>query len=242
MCPETISLPYSTDGKITVDLEYDSKQYRILWTGRSDCPPDLSRFPIVDSSVTVVPVAHSPEVESVWKQSQLTIYASDAMIRKLNDPTLNSCTICKVAVNDRQRRFIAHEFKILSDLASKDATLRIPKIDPKPLADKDGVFGYRMEELSMVYPEYGHRYVPQITATVEQLHAHGVVHNDLSQSNIMTDREGGVVLIDFGRAGYVGDPIPEEKRLPKRFQMDDVFTVEADLRRLEQLNCKFCLI
>ncbi len=28
----------------------------------------------------------------------------------------------------------------------------------------------------------------------------------------MTDRECHMVLIEFGRAGYIGEPIPDEKR------------------------------
>jgi tRNA A-37 threonylcarbamoyl transferase component Bud32 len=56
----------------------------------------------------------------------------------------------------------------------------------------------------------------------------------LSQSNIMMNKEGAIVLIDFGCAGKIGTQVPSS--VPEWVYEDAVVTVEADLRALERLS------
>ena len=46
-------------------------------------------------------------------------------------------------------------------------------------------------------------------------------------------KEGRVILIDFGHAGYLGDQIPPQKRAP--FVKSDTYSVEHDVNGLKRL-------
>lgn len=48
----------------------------------------------------------------------------------------------------------------------------------------------------------------QITDAVAFLHAHGIVHRDIKDENIILDGKGGVQLIDFGSAAYIKEGKP----------------------------------
>lgn len=53
----------------------------------------------------------------------------------------------------------------------------------------------------------------QICDIVAQVHAHGVAHRDLRAQNILVARDGGITLLDFGRATWLDVPgAPEDGR------------------------------
>lgn len=43
----------------------------------------------------------------------------------------------------------------------------------------------------------------QVARAVAFLHAHGIVHRDIKDENIILDGEGRVQLVDFGSAAYI---------------------------------------
>jgi eukaryotic-like serine/threonine-protein kinase len=45
---------------------------------------------------------------------------------------------------------------------------------------------------------------------LDYIHAHGVMHRDISPSNLLIDREGVLKLIDFDNAEFI-DPNSEPK-------------------------------
>ena len=71
-----------------------------------------------------------------------------------------------------------------------------------------------MEELFEIGVVHQRSYAGQIARSIETLHQSRVIHFDLSPSNLKKDREGRVTVIDFGRAGYLGDQVPPDKRRP----------------------------
>jgi Tfp pilus assembly protein PilF/TolB-like protein len=55
-------------------------------------------------------------------------------------------------------------------------------------------------------------YGVQVAAALEHAHEHGIVHRDLKSSNVVVDRNGRAVVLDFGLAKRL-DPIPEGQTL-----------------------------
>ena len=49
----------------------------------------------------------------------------------------------------------------------------------------------------------------QLALAVQELHAHGLMHQDIKPSNVLVDRNGRVVVLDFGLAHYAGVDIDE---------------------------------
>lgn len=56
------------------------------------------------------------------------------------------------------------------------------------------------------------RYLPGIEAGLGQLHALGIIHNDLNPTNIMIAVDGRAVLVDFDTSSALGMPLDNAKR------------------------------
>lgn len=98
----------------------------------------LGSFPQV-SGATVTSISHSPEANELWAKSQVLCCGADSHIRLLDQGPASreeQFPVCKVATNDRQRRFIVDEFEILRDLASNAAPA--VQVHPEPLVDGKG--------------------------------------------------------------------------------------------------------
>ncbi len=77
------------------------------------------------------------------------------------------------------------------------------------------------------------------------MHREGFLHGDIKPSNVMIDRNGSIKLVDFGRAGTIGEPInillgsplymaPELHRLEPAIVQSDLFS--AGLVGLEMIR------
>jgi tRNA A-37 threonylcarbamoyl transferase component Bud32 len=122
----------------------------------------------------------------------------------------------------------------MRDMTTIAMSLPIPKVDEHPLLDDQGIFGYRLEYLFCLETNELLRRLPEVKKAVQQLHEAGFSHGDLSQSNIMKNKEGAIVLIDFGHAGKIGTQVPSS--VPQWVYEDAVVTVEADKQALERLS------
>jgi tRNA A-37 threonylcarbamoyl transferase component Bud32 len=113
-------------------------------------------------------------------------------------------------------------------------SLPITKMDDHPLLDDQGIFGYRLEYLFCLEKNELLQRLPEIRQAVQQLHEAGFSHGDLSQSNVMKNKGGAIVLIDFGYAGKIGTQVPSS--VPRWVYENAVVTVDADLQALERLS------
>ncbi|KAF1952056.1 hypothetical protein CC80DRAFT_453112 [Byssothecium circinans] len=228
MLSKSISFAYRFEDRYAMNIEHEGHEYRVCWSGNWRDTPDLSYFPQVDASVT--PIPHSREVEELWAKSHVVTCGADSHIRILYDKE-DAFPVLKVGMDDRQRRLIRDEFSILCYLASHGCP--VVRVHPEPLVDDEGIFGFMMEELFEIKVASGHVYTAQITSSIEQIHQKGVIHNDLSPSNLMKNKEGRVTLIEFGHAGYLGDQIPPDKRAPH--SNSDRYSVAYDMNALKRL-------
>ena len=188
-------------------------------------------FPLVDdASVTLIP--HSKRINELWATSEVLAYGADSHIRVL-DSCRDEFSVCKVAINDRQRRLLQEEFSILQHLSSKD--IPVVRVQQEPLTDEQGIFGFRMERLSNIDIDNAAEYISEIAKAFEEVHQSGVVHNDISPSNIMLNQKGLVTIIDFGRAGYIGQVVPSIKSVRKPKE-GGIYSVESDNDSLKRVN------
>lgn len=213
------------------NYDFQHQEYRVCWHGHWRDSPDLTAFPQVPNA-TVTLIAHSPEVDKLWAKSQVIRYGGDSHVRLLDrEPSKDGedegeedeFPVCKVAVNDHQRRFIVDEFDILRELGSTDAP--VVRVHPEPLIDEEGIFGFRMEKLIPIDPG-SEVDKDEIIRCLDKIHEKGIVHNDFHISNVMRNKEGQVVAIDFGRSGRVGGKIAPEKRSP--LWKAELYSFEAD--------------
>lgn len=196
----------SVNGKPTsqytcyVDLA--GKLYNLYWSGAMQ-HPGLSHFPIVDGAVIRCAEMSTPMAQT-WRSSQLVDYGANACIRTTSG--LNE--VLKLAhPNLEARTFLRHEFEMLTQMVGHD--LPIPRFDPLPLMDGDGIYGYKLERLIRLEPaEETTRAAEMRTMMVEQMHRRGFVHGDFHPSNVMKSSSGELVVIDFGFSGVVDDPVP----------------------------------
>jgi hypothetical protein len=228
MAVSPITCTYPFDGRCAMNVDHEGQEYRVCWDGDWRSPPDFSNFPDVDAAVTHIP--HSKEVGLVWSKTRVLKYGGDSHIRILHGKK-DEYPVCKVAINDRKRRLIQDEFSILCNLAANHCP--VVRIQTEPLADEQGVFGFWMEELLEIGSDEGGNFSEQIKDAVMRVHGCRVIHYDLSPSNIMRTKEGRVKLIDFGRAGYLGDEIPNDKLRPK--SNNDKYAIEQDSRSLKRV-------
>ena len=209
-----------------MNIDNDKKEYRISWSGDWRQPPDLRSFPQVEASVT--PILHSQEVEGLWAKSYVLKYGADSHIRILENDDGGAFPVIKCGTDNRQRRLIRDEFSILLYLASHDCP--VVRVHPEPLTDDAGIFGFRMEKLIEIEVANGQPYAAQIASCMKEIHQKGVIHNDLSPSNVMKSTDGRVTLIDFGRAGYISDWIHPDKRASN---VSEYYSAENDVDHLK---------
>ncbi|POR38498.1 Uncharacterized protein TPAR_01302 [Tolypocladium paradoxum] len=73
-------------------------------------------------------------------------HGADSHIRELRN-CMDDFPICKLAINDRQKRLLRDKVYILRFLSALDSDIAVPRTDPCPLQDNEGIFGFRMEGL-----------------------------------------------------------------------------------------------
>ncbi|KAK0754183.1 hypothetical protein B0T18DRAFT_314478, partial [Schizothecium vesticola] len=194
------------------NMDFRRREYRVSWKGNWRNFPDLASFQQI-SGATVTSIPHSPEVDKLWAKSRVLCYGVDSHIRLLDQGSASGeeeqFPVCKVAANDRQRRFIADEFEMLRDLCSSATS--VVRVHPEPLVDEKGIFGFRMEKLLAIGPDTAIDR-SDLVRCLEHIHETGIVHNDFHRMNVMMNDQGQLVAIDFGRSGRVGSEIPVEKR------------------------------
>lgn len=228
MPAQPITLPSPIDKSLAINIDFNGDEYLVRWDGKT---PDLTSFPLVDNA-SVALISHTKRVKELWATSQVLAYGADSHIR-----TLDSCgdefSVCKVAINDRQRQLLREEFSILRDLSSKD--IPVVRVHQEPLVDEHGIFGFRMERLSGIDIENGAEHMSEIKKAFEEVHRNGIVHHDIHPSNIMLNKEGLVTIIDFGRAGYIGQEVPALKIIRKSKEKA-FYSVESDHVCLQRVN------
>lgn len=99
-----------------------------------------------------------------------------------------------------------------------------------------------MERLKNLHDDPFTEYLNEIRGAVQQLHHLGVVHYDLSPSNLMLNEQGKATIIDFGRAGRIGDQIPLDKQIGVKPQSNRTYSTASDFDWLEKLRGKICFI
>ena len=207
MSVRQITFPYRRDNRCTVNLDFDGREYLLQWDGDWQRIPDLTQFPSVPNG-TVTGIAHSPKVDEIWMTSDVLKFGADAHLRE-SRTVEDNFPVCKVAINAHQRCLLRDEFFILRFLSTHG--LPVVRSCSEPLVDEEGIFGYRMEKLIDIDMDNATKYVPEIEEAVAAIHSVGVALYDISPSNIMLDMQGRITMIDFGRAGYIGEEIPSCK-------------------------------
>lgn len=231
MPAQPLTLAYPIDKTHAINIDFKGDEYLLRWDGDWRKTPDLASFPIVNNA-TVTLIPHSERVKQLWVTSQVLAFGADSHIRIL-DFCADEFSVCKVAINDRQRRLLEDEFSILLHLSSKG--IPVVRLHQEPLTDEQGIFGIRMERLSTIKMDNAAQYIPEVAKAFEEVHRSGVVHHDISPSNIMLNKKGKVTIIDFGRAGYIGQEVPSIKAVGKPKEKE-IYSVESDNISLERVN------
>lgn len=134
---------YKFGDMYAANMDFRRQEYRVLWKGNWRDFPDLASFPQI-SGATVASIPHSPQVNKLWAKSRVLCYGADSHIRLLDQGSVSGdedeqFPVCKVAADDRQRRFIADEFEMLRHLGSSAAP--VVQVHLEPLVDGKGIFG-----------------------------------------------------------------------------------------------------
>ncbi|KAI9674985.1 MAG: hypothetical protein M1817_001391 [Caeruleum heppii] len=91
-----------------------------------------------------------------------------------------------------------------------------------------------MEKLVAINIAEMAQYIPNIREAIDDIHESGIVHNDLSPSNLMLNHQGVLTVIDFGHAGHIGQEIPPHKTKGKD-STRNVFSVDIEQQNLCKL-------
>ncbi|KAK5992345.1 hypothetical protein PT974_05749 [Cladobotryum mycophilum] len=145
MSPQTLTDVYPFDGMCAINIDHQSQEYRVCWTGDKRKPPNLSSFPELDGA-TATRIPHSAAVDGLWTRSKVMSHGYDSHIRELVDCD-DEFPICKVAINSRQRRLVEDEFRLLRHLSTLELSIPIAKTSIEALEDDGGIYGFRMEKL-----------------------------------------------------------------------------------------------
>lgn len=116
--------------------------------------------------------------------------------------------------------------------STSKVSLPIPHSDPQPLADSDGIYGYRMERLHEIDIENPTQYYEAVKDALRKVHTAGFALGDLHPGNVMLNGMGELVFIDLAYAGKLGEPITPS--VPTEAYDLSVFHTEPDCRRLLQ--------
>jgi hypothetical protein len=111
----------------------------------------------------------------------------------------------------------------MRDLSHLDA---VAKVAGEPLADKDGIFGFRLERLYRVELEEFQARLQEVESLLDSLHDAGYCHGNCSFTNIMQNREGKLVLIDMSFSGPLGSDVPEW--FPKYMNLGSRYAADID--------------
>lgn len=162
------------------------------------CKPSDSRF---------VRVVLSQQEQRWWKLSTPLAFGRYGYIRKLNEG--GPFPVIKLANHGpNSRSLIEAEFRNLKLFRSLG--LPVPDFSDKPLLDdvNQSIIGFRMAELFRI-PWSGSNgmrsQMPLVEGAVWDMHQKGVVHGDLSESNIMWTENHTIVFIDLSHAKII-DP------------------------------------
>ena len=235
MLARVITFPYPTNKSCTVNIDFKGQEYVLLWAGDWRKLPDLTLFPHVEgASVTLIP--HSSRVHELWMRSRVLTYGADSHIRTL-DSCIDDFPICKVAIDERQRRLLQEEFLMIRHLSSNGVP--VVRTHQEPLIDEQGIFGFKMERLVDIDLNTAAKYIPDITKAIDEIHQSGVVHYDISPSNLMLNHEGLIRVIDFGRAGHIGEEIPSHKKKGIKLLANATFSIDADENAVKETMGKF---
>jgi hypothetical protein len=208
------SLPFAIDERIkryACYIDVDGVPHEASWTG------DWAIFDFTDPSLLVgfqlvdfrlVPLQLTPEISTLWNSSRPLAFGSHASVRFEEDVD-PYYPVVKIAHpgDDKSRRLVEREFNIMCALSDLDA---VAQVAAEPLADKHGVFGFRLELLHRVDPQELEMRFQEVERLLDDLHGVGYCHVDCSFSNIMMrNRDGRLVLIDLSFAGRIGSEVPE---------------------------------
>lgn len=91
-----------------------------------------------------------------------------------------------------------------------------------------------MERLVDIDIDDATKYTPEIEEAFDAIHGSGVAHYNISPSNVLLNHEQFITIIDFGRAGYIGEEVPSHKRKGIKSTEKAVFSVDSDKRALRE--------
>ncbi len=226
-----ITPPYPTSGgDWACGVDYNRKEYTTRWSGIWQ-PPSLLGFPNIQD-LTIQEAYQSDEKRRCWQPSTMLDYGSYAYIRILDKSS--RYPILKIAhYGDAKRQFISREFEMLKLLNTQP----VVRVQEEPVLDKDGLFGFFMQELYKInIVELAER-LDELENAVQRVHEAGIAINDVSISNIMLDAQDKITLIDFGFAGRIGEEIPSF--FPPWKSRRALFSVETDNEAFDEI-CNLC--
>ncbi|GAB1735531.1 hypothetical protein NU219Hw_g4109t1 [Hortaea werneckii] len=205
-------------------VDFQRRIYEVSWTNKAQYP-DLSSFPEVEGTVHTVPL--SDEVTKAFAESVLLNYGTDGCVRCSH---LEPLPIIKLAhPNNLSRLRIQHEFEMLKEM--RRHSLPVPIFDDNPMIDKEGIFGYRMEQLFPIDLSNTQAISDDLKTIVSQLHSSGFSHGDLNPSNVMRNGNGSLVLIDPSRGGPLGQVVPHY--VPSYQYEGTIFSTTTDEKYLK---------
>jgi serine/threonine protein kinase len=189
--------------------------------------PSLIGFPHLQAC-DVSRVTEDPNTAHLRRNSTLLDFGSYSCIRRME---LQPYPIIKLAHPDPEsRELIQNEYRMLKRW--RQLKLPVPAISDEPIFEGDTLRGYRMEELyRMSHAEMKHR-SEEIKSAVRKLHEAGYSHGDVSESNVMKDSQGRIVLIDVSFSGPVGEQVPHY--FPTWAYEGAQFNTDRDIVRMKE--------
>lgn len=200
-------------------IELNNQLYETSWTGSQQFP-DLK-------GVELRRVDLSDEVSNVWISSKRLGFGSSAVVRTLDG---DGFPIVKIAhPNTDARQQVRHEYHVMRSLSHFDG---VADVDSDPLEDKDGIFGFRLERLSKIDIGELQMRSDEVRSLVKALHDIGYAHGDLSPSNVMVNKDGRLVLIDFSFSGLIGQRLAAH--IPRWVYEGAAYDTSTDIKRLDR--------